>query len=119
MCTCSRGAQILGVVMASLKKRPRLDEAEGRLEHISASAVQPAIPQLAMGAQCAGPDVTSPSGAAQPADQSGAVVLHSLLPQSRQDTAVPHSLLRLSPDMSALLPCTELAGEATKTRKIV
>ena len=30
--------------MASLKKRPRLDEAEGRLKHISASAVQPAIP---------------------------------------------------------------------------
>ena len=41
---CIHGAQILGVVMASLKKRPRLDEAEGRLKHISASAVQPAIP---------------------------------------------------------------------------
>ena len=101
------------------EKRSRLALTDGRPEDTSASVVQPAIPQLAMGAQCAGPDVTSPSGAAQPADQSGAVVLHSLLPQSRQDTAVPHSLLRLSPDMSALLPCTELAGEATKTGKIV
>ena len=55
------------------KKRPRLALTDGRPEDTSASAVQPAIPQLAMGAQCAGPDVTSPSGAAQPADQSGAV----------------------------------------------
>ena len=46
---------------------------DGRPEDTSASAVQPAIPQLAMGAQCTGPDGTSPSGAAQPADQSGAV----------------------------------------------
>ena len=44
MCTCIHGAQILGVVMQSSKKRPRLERAEGRQQHISASAVQPAIP---------------------------------------------------------------------------
>ena len=55
------------------EKRSRLALTDGRLEDTSASAVQPAIPQSAMGDQCAGPDVTSPSGAAQPADQSGAV----------------------------------------------
>ena len=55
------------------EKRSRLALTDGRPEDTSASAVQPAIPQLAMGAQCAGPDVTSPSGAAQPADQSKAV----------------------------------------------
>ena len=57
------------------KRRPRLALTDGRPEDTSASAVQPAIPQLAMGAQCAGPDVTSHSGAAQPADKSGALEL--------------------------------------------
>ena len=44
------------------------------------------------------PDVTSPSGAAQPADESGAVSC---------------------PGMSTLLLCTELADEATRNEKIV
>ena len=87
------------------EKRSRLALTDGRPEDTSASAVQPAIPQLAMGAQCAGPDVTSPSGAAQPADQSGAVVLHRLLPQSLQEVAVLYSMLLLS-------SCTVLAGDA-------
>ncbi len=43
-CHVHHGAQILGVVMQSSKKRPRLERAESRQQHISASVVQPAIP---------------------------------------------------------------------------
>ena len=71
------------------KKRSPLALTDGRPEDTSASAVQPAIPQLAMGAQCAGPDVTSPSGAAQPADQSGAVVLASPKSPGHSSAAKP------------------------------
>ena len=60
----------------------------------------------------AGQDVARLSSAAQPVDKFEAVVLHSLLPQSFQDTAVLHSLLLLSSDTFALLPCTVLAGDA-------